>query len=422
MARSTRSLAPFTFHDPRARGFRSHASVEDVVALIDARVAPLSAERIPAASACARVLAAPVEARIDVPHFDRAAMDGYALRAEETFGASTYCPAMFRVVGRSRPGQPYPGMVDAGQAVAIATGAPLPAGADAVVPFETTSSADQTLSVAEAVTPGRHVGVRGEDLRSGDHVLRAGRVLRPQDLGILSALGCPEIEAVRQPRIAILITGDELLSPFTAPRDFQIADANAPMLAALVARDGGIARVIGPVDDDRASLQSLLRSACESSDAVLVSGGSSAGPEDHAPSLLAEIGELAAHGIALRPASPAGLGFIGRVPVVLLPGNPVSCLCAYDFFGGRVVRRLAGLAGAWPYRSIVRPLVRKLVSALGRVDYCRVCLEHEGVVPLATSGASILSSTTSADGFVIVPAPSEGLPQGAEVTVWLYDL
>ena len=154
---------------------------------------------------------------------------------------------------------------------------------------------------------------------------------------------------------------------------------------------------------------------------VLVSGGSSTGPEDHAPGLLAELGELPLHGVALRPASPTGLGFVGSVPVLLLPGNPVSCLCAYDLFGGRIVRRLGGRPDDWPYRSIELPLRHKLVSAVGRVDYARVKLAGGVVEPLAVSGASILSSTTRADGFVVVPADLEGYAAGVTVTVWLYD-
>jgi molybdopterin molybdotransferase len=153
---------------------------------------------------------------------------------------------------------------------------------------------------------------------------------------------------------------------------------------------------------------------------VLISGGSSTGPEDHAPALVAELGDLPIHGVALRPASPAGLGWIGDVPVALLPGNPVSCLCAYDFFAGRIIRRLGGRPPDWPYRSVDRSLATKLVSVLGRVDYARVRLVDNRVEPLAISGASILSSTTRADGFVVVPADLEGYPAEAAVKVWLY--
>jgi molybdopterin molybdotransferase len=265
------------------------------------------------------------------------------------------------------------------------------------------------------------VGRRGEDLQAGDEVLPTGRTLRPQDLGLLSALGLSAIPVVRRPEVTILITGDELLPPATPPRDDRFADMNSIMLAALVNRDGGSPRVVGPLDDERDALEVMLRSTLASSDLVLVSGGSSTGPEDHAPGLVARLGTLNVHGVALRPASPTGLGFVGDVPIVLLPGNPVSCLCAYDLFAGRIVRRLGGRSLDWPYRAVERPLRYKLSSVVGRVDCARVRLVDESVEPLATSGASILSSTTRADGFVLVPADLEGYPAGATVRVWLYD-
>jgi molybdopterin molybdotransferase len=403
------------------RGFRTRAAVEDVIALIDARTGPLEPERLPLDAAGGRVLAEAIVASADVPSFDRAAMDGYAVRGEETFGADAYTPATFQVAGRARPGRPCPGRVEAGHAVEIATGAPLPEGADAVVRVEATRLTGALVEVTEPTPPGRHVGRRGEDVAAGTRVLEAGRVLRPQDLGVLSALGRDAVLVVRRPHVAILITGDELLAAGTPPHGCLIADANGPMLAALVARDGGHARRVGPLIDDRAVLADALRDAARGADSVLVSGGSSTGPEDHAPSLLAELGELALHGVAMRPASPTGLGFLDGVPVLLLPGNPVSCLCAYDFFGGRLIRRLGGRPPLWPYRSAALPLAEKLVSALGRVDYARVRILDDRVVPLSISGASILSSTTRADGFVVVPAGLEGYPAGAEVAVWLYD-
>jgi molybdopterin molybdotransferase len=191
------------------------------------------------------------------------------------------------------------------------------------------------------------------------------------------------------------------------------------MLAALVRRDGGIPGPAVLVADTRAEVRSALRGA--GADVVLVSGGSSVGLEDHAPRVLAEDGELAVHGVALRPASPSGLGFLEGRPVFLLPGNPVSCLCAYDLFAGRAVRTLGGRCPGLPYRSVTVPLARKLVSAVGRVDYVRVRIADGQAEPLATSGASILSSTTRADGFVLVPGDSEGQAAGANVQVYLYD-
>jgi molybdopterin molybdotransferase len=190
------------------------------------------------------------------------------------------------------------------------------------------------------------------------------------------------------------------------------------MLRALVVRDGGeIEGHVRPGDDPARIAEAMT---APGADVVLLSGGSSVGAEDHAPRLLAQAGELAVHGVAMRPSSPAGMGRIGARLVFLLPGNPVSCLCAYDFFAGRAIRLLGGLGADWPYRAVQAPLARKIVSAVGRVDYCRVRLGEAGVEPLALSGASILSTTTRADGFVVVPGESEGFGAGALVTVHLY--
>jgi molybdopterin molybdotransferase len=203
----------------------------------------------------------------------------------------------------------------------------------------------------------------------------------------------------------------------TPPSGFQITDANGPMLAALVRRDGGEAVTGRIIPDDRAALLAALR---EDSDVTLVSGGSSVGQEDYVPTLLAEHGELAVHGIAMRPSSPTGMGRLGGRLVFLLPGNPVSCLCAYDFFAGRAIRALGGRSRDWPYRHIKATLARKLVSVVGRVDYARVHIDGTIAEPVAISGASVLSSVTRADGFVVVPADSEGFRERAEVHVFLY--
>jgi molybdopterin molybdotransferase len=203
----------------------------------------------------------------------------------------------------------------------------------------------------------------------------------------------------------------------TPPSGFQITDANGPMLAALVDRDGGDAIATRIVPDDRDAILAALRQEAE---VILVSGGSSVGREDHVPILLAEHGELAIHGIAMRPSSPTGMGRLDGRLMFLLPGNPVSCLCAYDFFAGRAIRALGGRSRDWPYRRIMARLSRKLVSVVGRVDYARVHIEGYSAEPLAISGASVLSSVTRADGFVIVPMDSEGFPEGAEVEIFLY--
>ena len=409
--------------DVRMRGFQSRTDVDDALRLIRELACPLPAERVPLDESAGRVLAADVAAPVSVPGFARSAMDGYAVRGEETFGASDYNPLTLALVGEAFPGRPFAGVVGGGQAVRIMTGAPVPAGADAVVMAEYAHESDgsgaRLVTVTEAVAPGRHVGPAGEDIEEGQLLLSAGRVLRPQDVGALASVGAAEVPVVRRPLVRLVITGDELLPPGSKPEGSRIVDSNSLMLDALVRRDGGMPERNGIVPDRREAVEAALLAA--EGDVILVSGGSSVGAEDHAPTIVAEQGELLVHGLAMRPSSPAGFGRLGARLVFLLPGNPVSCLCAYDFFAGPAIRLLGGRSADWPYRSIRARVARKLVSDIGRVDYARVRLTGAGVEPIATSGASILSSTTRAEGFVIVPRDSEGYAPGEDVTVYLYD-
>lgn len=406
--------------DVRMRGFVRRSTVGHALAWIDSALpafAALPVEQVSLWEAAGRVLATDVISAVDVPGFPRSMMDGFAVRSEQTYGATAYNPLPLRVRGTCLPGRPFEGMVAAGEAVRIMTGAPLPDGTDAVLPVEQTESSDEQVLAQGEVSAGKHVGQVGEDVRAGETVLSAGRVLRPQDVGVLSSIGVGTVAVIRRPRVRIVITGNELLPAGTLPAGCRIADANGPMLAALIARDGGEALAADIVLDDPNDLRAALFA---DADVVLVSGGSSVGQEDHAPRLLAAEGELAVHGIAMRPSSPAGMGRLQHRLVFLLPGNPVSCLCAYDFFAGRAIRSLSGGPKDWPYRTVSLPLSRKLVSTVGRVDYARVRVRDGMAEPLAISGAAILSSTTRADGFVVVPGDSEGSPPGEQVTVQLY--
>jgi molybdopterin molybdotransferase len=399
------------------RGFLRRSTVAQAWAWLDAQLLALDYEHVDLSAAAGRVLAEDIVSAIDVPRFARSMMDGYALSAADTEGATPYNRLPVTIVGEALLGRGFSGTVARGQAVRIMTGAPLPTGADAVLPVEKTEGEHERLYALDEVTPGKHVGRVGEDIQAGATILACGRRLRPQDVGVLSSVGAGRVAVVRQPRVRIVVTGNELLPAGSAPSGYQIADANGPMLAALIERDGGVVSYPGIIADDRAAIAAALE---DDADVILVSGGSSVGQEDHAPTLLAERGELAIHGIAMRPSSPTGMGKLGARLVFLLPGNPVSCLCAYDFFAGRAIRALGGRPRAWPYRPVRWPLARKLVSQVGRVDYCRVAIGAGLVEPLAIGGASVLSSTTRADGFVVVPEDSEGYGEGMEVEVWLY--
>lgn len=401
------------------RGFVARVDVEVVDAFLVEHATALEGHLVPLLDCVGRVLAEGVVSEVDVPGFSRSAMDGYALRGEESFGASAYDAIRLKVAGLSLPGAPYLGKLRRGEAVRIMTGAPIPEAADAVVKAEVCEERDGIVSITEAVAPKKNVGAIGEDIKKGEPVLSAGRRLRPQDVGLLSSMGRASVSCVREPRVQLVVTGDELLAAGSMPSGSQIVDSNSVVLRGLIARDGGRTLPFEILPDVPEKIRDAMADA--QADVVLVSGGTSVGQEDHAPRLLAELGELAFHGISMRPSSPTGVGRIGSRLVFLLPGNPVSCLAAYEFFAGPTIRALGGRTRRWPHRRALVPLARKIASEVGRTDYVRVAIENGQAIPLATSGASILSSTVRAAGAVIVSRELEGMPEGASVEVLLYD-
>ncbi|MGL4555756.1 MAG: molybdopterin molybdotransferase MoeA, partial [Gemmataceae bacterium] len=301
-----------------------------------------------------------------------------------------------------------------GQTVRAMTGAPLPAGADAVVPFEHGDPAS-----LPPVAAGKNVGRRGEDVAAGSRLFGPGRVLRPQDVGLLTSAGVTSVFVHRIPRVSILVTGDELLPAGSVPAGNRIVDSNSVMLAALVRRDGGEPDVGPIVPDRRDAVREALLMA--DGDLVLICGGSSAGLEDHVAGVVAAEGALLTHGVALRPGAPAGFGDVRGRHVFLLPGNPVSCLCAYDLFAGRALRRMVGRGNELPYFAVEVPLAEAVASAAGRVDYVRVTVDGGRARPRAVRGASVLSTTTAADGFFLLPHDAASLNAGDPVRVYLYD-
>lgn len=407
--------------DVRMRGFAERITVAEALAWLDAeldKLGVLGSETIALNQAIGRVLATEIVSEVNVPNFQRAMMDGYALRAADIAEASADQPMPLHVVADCTPGDFFEDEIQPGEAIRIMTGAALPAGVDSVLPVEHTSVVDEQVFAMRSLDLGKNLGSVGEDVKTGDTLLPKGRVLRPQDIGVLSSVGHAQLEVVRRPRVRIVVTGNELLPSGEKPQGHSIVDANGPMLQTLVTRDGGIPNHPGIVADDRDAILAALE---DDADVVLTSGGSSVGQEDHVPTLLAEHGELAIHGVAMRPAAPLGVGTLNGRLVVLLPGNPVACLWGYDLIAGRAVRSLGGRTKDWPYHSTTKTLTREIKSPVGRLDYVRVTIDGENVEPVKSSGASVLSSTTKADGFLVVPTESSGFGKHAQVKVCLYD-
>jgi molybdopterin molybdotransferase len=380
-------------------------------------------ETVALAAAHARAPAEPVRAPHDLPGFARSTVDGYAVRAADTFGASEGLPSYLDVAGAVAMGTAPDVAVAPGVAVAIPTGGAIPPGADAVVMVEHTQEAmAATIEVVRPAAPGDGLVRADEDAAADAELVPAGRPLRAEDLGLLAAAGVTELRVHARPRVAIVSTGDEVVPPDTADLAIgQVRDATAVALGALVRDAGGAPEPQGIVRDDRAALSAALRDAVGSADIVVVSAGSSVGARDQTAAVVAELGEpgIWAHGIALRPGKPTLLADCGDVPVLGLPGNPRSALVVFRLLGMPVVRLVGGVTQPPPEPSTRARLARDVPSAAGRLDIVQVAVD-DGVASPLFGASALLSILTAADGYVVVPDEATGLPAGSEVDVTLY--
>jgi molybdopterin molybdotransferase len=380
-------------------------------------------EAVPLADAHGRVPAEPVAAPHDLPGFARSTVDGFAVRAADTYGASEGLPSPLDVIGAVEMGRAPAISAAVGGAIAMPTGGVIPDGADAVVMVEYTQEAmPGTIEVTRPVAPGDGLVRADEDARAGDELLGAGRPLRAQDLGLLAAAGVTEVRVHARPRVAVVSTGDEVVDPSTARLEVgQVRDATAPALAALVRDAGGEPDLRGIVPDDRAALDRELRDAVASSDVVVISAGSSVGARDETAAVVAGLGApgIWAHGIALRPGKPTLLAECDGVPVIGLPGNPRSALVVFRLVGMPLVRLVGGITRETPEPTVRARLARDVPSASGRLDVVQVAL-RDGVATPLFGASALLSVLTDADGYLLVPDDATGLQGGTEVDVRLY--
>ena len=407
----------------RMRGFPRYTRLADALNIVLSNVEQLGSEVVSFDQALGRVLAEDVISKVDVPPFDRSAVDGYAVRAADTFGASELKPVKLRVVGSVDIGVASKFHVRGGEAVKIMTGAPLPRGADAVVMVEHTRAGGKKIEVFAPVTPGKNVSARGEDVKVGELALRRGQQLRPQDIGMLASTGKIRVRVSRRPKVAILATGSELRKPGKRLGKAEITDTNSYSLAAAVASCGGLPYRLGIIPDKPEPLRRVLRKAVNY-DMMLASGGSSVGEHDIVPDVIAGLGKLLFHGVAIRPGGPTAFGVVEDKPVFSLAGFPVATLVAFDMLVRPALRRMQGLLADRGYPRVRARLVRKVSSTLGRADIVRVQVRAEGselvAEPIRVTGSSVLSSMTKADGFIIVPEDVEGFGDGSVVEVELY--
>jgi len=380
-------------------------------------------ETVVLADARGRVPSEAVRAPHDLPGFARSTVDGYAVRAADTYGASEGLPSYLDVSGAVTMGRAPQVSVTAGHAVAMPTGGVIPDGADAVVMVEHTQEAMAgTIEVVRPVAPGDGLVRADEDAVRGAEIAPAGRPLRPQDLGLLAAAGVTEVRVHARPRVAIVSTGDEVVDPSTERLEAgQVRDASALALAALVRDAGGDPDLRGIVADDHDALTTVLGDAVATSDIVVVSAGSSVGARDETAAVVAGLGApgIWAHGIAIRPGKPTLLAECDGVPVIGLPGNPRSALVVFRLIGLPLVRLVGGVSQPPAEPSTRARLQRDVPSAAGRLDIVQVAL-RDGIATPLFGASALLSILGDADGYVVVPDDATGLPAGTEVDVTLY--
>jgi molybdopterin molybdotransferase len=383
------------------------------------------AERIRTRDALDRVLAEDLVSPADLPSFPRSTMDGFAVRAADTFGATEGLPAYLQVVGEVQMGRAPDVTLGSGQCARIATGGMLPAGADAVVMVEQTQEVGaDTIEALRPVAPGENVVQVGEDVRVGQPILPRGHALRPQDLGGLVALGIIELAVARCLRVGIISGGDEVVEPEQAPGPGQIRDINSYTLAALVRRAGHEPRLLGVIPDIYAELERAAQRALPESDVLILSAGSSVSLRDMTAQVINSLGRpgVLVHGVSLKPAKPTILAVCDGKPVFGLPGNPVSCMVSFDLFVAPTLGHLTGAARP-PRHTLTARLARNVASATGREDYVQVRLEtRDGVVyAVPVFGKSNLIYTLiRADGMLKVPLDKGGLAEGEPVEVVLF--
>lgn len=371
---------------------------------------PLSGERIPLRDALGRITAEPVWARLSNPHYHACAMDGYAVRAEDTHNATETAPIT----------------LNASQAIPVNTGAPLPPDKNAVIMIEYVQEVGQgAITITDPVPPWQHVRMLGEDMVATELVLPANHRIRPVDLGAIAGSGHHEVLVRRQPRVVIIPTGSELVSADTRPQTGQIIEYNSLVLSAQVQQAGAIPHTTPIVPDDADALRSALRDAtAQSPDLILLLSGSSAGSRDFTAHIVRQMGELLVHGIAVRPGHPVIMGMVDAIPIIGVPGYPVSAALTGEIIVQGLIARWLGTSS--PHESqprIQAQITRKILSPIGDDDYVRVTLARVGDRLLATPlgrGAGVITSLVRADGLAHIPRFSEGVPMGATVDVMLY--
>jgi molybdopterin molybdotransferase len=404
----------------RLKGFQRLASIEEASSIFLKKLKPkrLEPEKVQISMSLGRVTALDVVADHDLPAFDRSAVDGYAVRAQDTFDASQFSPKVLRITRNEKVGER--------EAREIWTGNPLLKGTSAVIMLEHTKRKANEIEVLSPVTPGENVSKKGEDVCKGQIAVKAGTRLKPHHIGLLAALGMESVTVVKEPKVAILSTGDEVVDLGQKPMANQVIDVNRLILSGMCQELGAGVVDLGIAKDDLPEIDAKIREGIGKAHMLITTGGTSVGYDDLVPTTINQIGTpgIVVHGIAMRPAMPTALAVIQRKPVIVLSGNPVAAMIGFEVFARELILKLLGIESE-PRPMLRARLTRKIPSVLGRRVFVRVrAFEKNGrfwVQPIRVKGSGILSTMTKANGYVVIPEDREGLDKDEYVTVHLFD-
>jgi len=404
----------------RLKGFDELTNVEEAfsIFLSKLKLKRLESVRVPLKLALERVTTEDVVADYDLPPMDRSAVDGYTVRAQDTFDASQSSPKIFKLTQNERVGR--------NEAVQIWTGNTLPKGADAVIMLEYTKLLQDQIEVWAPVTPGENVSKKGEDVRKGEAAIKAGTRLKPHHIGLLAALQATHVKVMKKPEVAILSTGSELVEVGYKPKPNQVVDVNRLILSSMCLQIGAEPLNLGIAKDNIEEIKEKIRVGIEKADAIITTGGTSVGYVDLVPKAVNQMGTpgVVVHGVAMRPGMPTALAVLHEKPIFILSGNPVAAMIGFEVFVRPVLLRLLGVDDE-PRPMVRAKLTRGVPSALGRRVFLRVrVFEREGeffAEPVRIRGSGLLTTMTEANGYVIIPEEREGLNDNESVLVYLLD-
>lgn len=404
-------------------GFKKLTPIDDAWNVLLPHIKLLEKEQINTIEAVGRFLADEITSAIDVPHFDRSAMDGYAVLAEDTFGVSPHKPKILQIIDNIEINQISSKELKTGTAIKVATGSPIPLGANAVIKIEDTKSNNGEIEIYSPLTPGKNVSKKGEDVKKNTVILKKFHQLRPQDVTLLIACGIAHIKVIKKPTVGIISTGSELIELGAEPKIGQIIETNTHSISLFTKQYGGIPIRLGIVDDNPDKIREILYKALEY-DIIVFSGGTSVGEKDFLPPIMQKEGNLLVHGNAMRPGSPTAIALVKEKPVFCLPGFPVATIIAFEVFVGPTIRKMQGAKNLDPRPIVKATLKRGIPSRLGRLDFARVKIEKVDndyfATPVRVAGSGIITSLVNSDGIIKIPENVEGLEKDSIVDVYLY--